>query len=95
ISLPFYKKAAEINPQSVAALVRLGNNYFQLKDYRVAAPIYQKVLRLDAKNVDALYGLGICYVVLKNKLAARRQYEKIKPLNEILAAELLKEINGK
>jgi tetratricopeptide (TPR) repeat protein/TolB-like protein len=56
-----YKKAIELDGQSVEARMGLGEIYEDKGLYREAVDEYKKVIDLDAKNTGALYNLALVY----------------------------------
>lgn len=50
-----------VNPNSLEALIQLGNAYFDLGDHEKAIKRYQQALLIDPKNADVLTDLGISY----------------------------------
>jgi cytochrome c-type biogenesis protein CcmH/NrfG len=55
------EKMLSVSPNDIKALVQLGNDYFDLRNYEHAIEAYQKVLKIDPKNADVLTDLGIAY----------------------------------
>jgi tetratricopeptide (TPR) repeat protein len=60
-SVTAYKKAIELDAQSVEARMGLGEIYEDKGLYREAVDEYKKVIELDAKNTGALYNLALVY----------------------------------
>lgn len=49
------------NPGNVAALVQLGNDYFDMGNYDKAIEAYTNSLKIDPKNADVITDMGIAY----------------------------------
>lgn len=49
------------NPDNAAALIQLGNDYFDLQKYDKAVDAYDKAIKLDPRNPDVLTDMGISY----------------------------------
>jgi tetratricopeptide (TPR) repeat protein len=60
-SVTAYKKAIDLDPQSVEARMGLGEVYEDKGLYREAIDEYKKVIELDAKHTGALYNLALVY----------------------------------
>ena len=65
LSLSLYKKALEINPQSLPALLNTSTAYYEIKKYDKSIEFAEKVLALQADNfaahmnkANSLYALG-------------------------------------
>ena len=56
-----YKKAIDLDPQSVEARLGLGEVYEDKGLYKEAIEEYKKVIELDAKHTGALYNLALVY----------------------------------
>ena len=56
-----YKKAIDLDPQSVEAPLGLGEVYEDKGLYKEAIDEYKKVMELDAKHTGALYNLALVY----------------------------------
>ena len=60
-SVNAYKKAIDLDPQSVEARMGLGEVFEDKGLYKEAADEYRKVIELDAKHTGAMYNLAIVY----------------------------------
>src|SRR5262249_14239970 len=60
-SVNAYKKAIDLDPQSVDARMGLGEVYEDKGLYREAIDEYKKVMEVDAKHTGALYNLALVY----------------------------------
>src|SRR5438067_13881872 len=60
-SVQSYKRAIDLDPQSVEARMGLGGVYEDKGLYKEAAEEYRKVIELDDKNTGALYNLALVY----------------------------------
>ncbi len=74
-SVTAYKKAIELDGQSVEARMGLGEVYEDKGLYREAVEEYKKVIELDAKHTGALYNLALVYEKVDPKEAIV-QWEK-------------------
>ena len=55
------KRQLQQDPRNVAALVRLGNLYFDVQMWPEAAGYYEKAVEVEPKNPDLLTDLGTAY----------------------------------
>lgn len=76
-----YKKALEINPQSVPALLNLSTLYYEIKKFSKAFDLAQKVLEIEENNFAALMNLGNCRYAEGQFDEALVYYEKMYALN--------------
>jgi tetratricopeptide (TPR) repeat protein len=60
-SVQAYRRAIELDPQSVEARMGLGEVYEDKGLYKEAVEEYRKVIELDDKNTGALYNLALVY----------------------------------
>jgi tetratricopeptide (TPR) repeat protein len=60
-SVNAYKKAIELDSQSVEARMGLGEVYEEKGLYKEAIEEYRRVVELDAKHTGALYNLALVY----------------------------------
>jgi cytochrome c-type biogenesis protein CcmH/NrfG len=49
------------NPDNSAALVQLGNDYFDVGNFKKAIAAYNKALKLDPGNADVMTDMGIAF----------------------------------
>jgi len=85
-SVTAYKKAIELDAQSVEARMGLGEVYEDKGLYREAVDEYKKVLELEAKHTGALYNLALVYEKVDPK-EAMVQWEKYIALASQLPSE--------
>src|SRR5215831_5658003 len=78
-----FRQAAEIaqkilskQPESVPALMLLGNATAKLQDYRTSAELFEKVLTLDPRNSSAFDGLGTIQALQRNFAEAEQFFLK-------------------
>lgn len=64
------------NPSDRAALVELGNQYFDTDQYESAATAYEKALSLNGDDPDVLTDLGIMYRALHRHDEALQAFSK-------------------
>jgi len=81
-----YKKAIELDPQSVDARMGLGDVYEEKGLYKEATEEYQRVIEIDAKHTGAMYNLALVYEKVDPK-AAIVQWERYIELAAPLATE--------
>ncbi|MFH1115401.1 MAG: tetratricopeptide repeat protein [Pseudomonadota bacterium] len=55
------EKMLDKNPDNPAALVQLGNDYFDVGNYEKAVAAYAKAIKLEPGNADAVVDMGIAY----------------------------------
>jgi tetratricopeptide (TPR) repeat protein len=60
-SVQAYRRAIELDPQSVEARMGLGEVYEDKGLYKEAVEEYRKVIEIDDKNTGALYNLALVY----------------------------------
>jgi cytochrome c-type biogenesis protein CcmH/NrfG len=65
------------NPSDVAALVALGNLYYQAQDYASAQSWMQKVLAIDPKHVDGLLAYGAASFNLSEYETAETAWKQV------------------
>ena len=85
-SVTAYKKAIELDAQSVEARMGLGEVYEDKGLYREAVDEYKKVIELEAKHTGALYNLALVYEKVDPKEAIV-QWEKYIALASQLPSE--------
>lgn len=69
------QKAIKVNPSCYKAYYNLGNIYFNLKQYNVAAGYYKNALKHNKDFAYASYNLGCAYYALDNFRAAKRAFQ--------------------
>ena len=74
-------QAIQANPRDVAALQELGDLYFGVNDYGVAAEWEQKVLDIEPNNVTAHLALGAANFNLGNSADAESHWRRVIELN--------------
>ena len=85
-SVQAYRRAIELDPQSVEARMGLGEVYEDKGLYKEAVEEYRKVIELDDKNTGALYNLALVYEKTDPKEAIV-QWEKYIALASQLPSE--------
>jgi tetratricopeptide (TPR) repeat protein len=85
-SVQSYKRAIDLDPQSVEARMGLGEVYEDKGLYKEAVEEYRKVIELDDKNTGALYNLALVYEKTDPKEAIV-QWEKYIALASQLPSE--------
>ena len=85
-SVQSYKRAIDLDPQSVEARMGLGEVYEDKGLYKEAVEEYRKVIELDDKNTGALYNLALVYEKTDPK-EALVQWEKYIALASQLPSE--------
>ena len=71
-----YRAILQRNSRNVAALVGLGNAYYDIRKTKDALAQFQKAARVSPKSADALVGMGMCYQDLGKPAEARKVYER-------------------
>lgn len=85
-SVQAYRRAIDLDPQSVEARMGLGEVYEDKGLYKEAVEEYRKVIELDDKNTGALYNLALVYEKTDPKEAIV-QWEKYIALASQLPSE--------
>lgn len=81
IALSLYRKALNINPQSVTALLNISTVYYELKYYDKSVQFANQVVALQENNFAALMNLGnACYALGKYN-EALSFYQKMYKIN--------------
>ena len=81
VALSLYRKALNVNPQSLTALLNLATACYELKKYDRAITFAKQVLAVDEKNFAALMNSGNAYYALGKFEEALVFYEKMYALN--------------
>ena len=81
-----YKKAIDLDPNSVDARMGLGEVYEDKGLYKEATQEYQRVIEIDSKHTGAMYNLALVYEKSDPK-AAITQWERYIELASPLASE--------
>lgn len=55
------EKMLAVKPDSLEALIQLGNDYFDAGRHRDAIATYQKALKIDSRNANVTVDMGISY----------------------------------
>lgn len=66
-----------LNPLESERNVRVGNYYWNKKNYRAAAGRYDRATRYNPSSAEAFYKLGEAQQKLKNADAARSAFQKV------------------
>ncbi len=77
-----YKTILAEDPNNLAAVIALGNAYFDSGQWREAARMYERALELDPRNADVITDLGTAYRNLGSPgraIAAYRRALAIEP----------------
>jgi len=82
------KKAAEIEPNNVAAHFNLGLTLYNAGRYSEAIEAYKEAIKLRPNLAQAHYNLAVTYYAINDRKQALDEYEKLKALNPELAAKL-------
>ena len=93
-ALQWLKRAVTIDPNSVAALNRLGNLHQDLNDKEHAMACYQRAIVVDPQFAPAHQNLGVLQVANNEPLRALHHFEKAQqaspnPMNFLLAGKVL------
>ena len=72
-----FKKAAHLEPNFIDAHIKLGDYYFENKDYSKALASYQRVVELDENYYKRVYyDIGESYFFMKKFDQANEYFEK-------------------
>jgi tetratricopeptide (TPR) repeat protein len=85
-SVTAYKKAIDLDPQSVEARMGLGEVYEDKGLYKEAIEEYRKVIEVDGKHTGAMYNLALVYEKVDPKEAVT-QWERYISLASQLPSE--------
>jgi tetratricopeptide (TPR) repeat protein/TolB-like protein len=85
-SVTAYKRAIDLDPQSVDARMGLGEVYEEKGLYKEAIEEYRRVIELDGKHTGAMYNLALVYEKVDPR-AAIAQWERYIELASPLATE--------
>lgn len=69
------------DPENIGLNTELGNNYFDLKQYRKALPFYKKVIKSNPKNVEVRIDLAVSFYNLQVVDSALIEINKALELN--------------
>ena len=75
-AIALFKKALQLDPQSMRAYFQLGLVLTAQKKYTAAIESYQKALELDPEFADTYFNLGFVYAVSKNYAKAEEMYTR-------------------
>lgn len=81
VALSLYKKALEINPQSLIAILNVSTLLYELKKYEQAAQYAEKALAIKPDNFSAIMNLGNIAYSRGEYTEALVYYEKMYELN--------------
>jgi len=81
VALSLYRKALNINAQSVTALLNMSTVYYELKYYDKAIEFAEKVLFFQDNNFAALMNMGNAYYALAKYQEALSFYQKMYDIN--------------
>lgn len=73
-SLPYFRRALELEPASVATEVNIGNVYYRLGDYRAALAHYRRGVEIDPKFASGHNSVGAALQQLGDLEGAMRSY---------------------
>src|SRR5512137_1753614 len=71
-----YQNVLAGDPHNLAALIALGNAYFDAAQWKLAVQYYEQALRLNPHLADVVTDMGICFRNLGMPDRAITQYEK-------------------
>lgn len=72
-----YQNVLAGDPHNLAALIALGNAYFDAGQWKLAVQYYERALRLNPHLADVLTDLGTCFRNMGRPDLAIAQYEKV------------------
>ena len=71
-----FEKSLELNPKSVSAMVNLGNNHKDLKNYSISEEYYVKLIETDPNYIRAYGNYGNLLRMINDYDGAIKQYKK-------------------
>lgn len=63
LSLPYYQRAVELNPDDLQSKLSYAINLATLELFKEAEPIFVDIISKDPEHADAHYNLGVLYAV--------------------------------
>lgn len=63
LSLPYYQRAVELNPDDLQIKLSYAINLATLELFKEAEPVFVEIVAKDPANADAHYNLGVLYAV--------------------------------
>ncbi len=75
-ALPFYFKAAKLNPKDKTIWIEIANIYYEDASYDYAYGLYQNALKLNATDLRIYQGLGNILLFSKDYEEARKIFER-------------------
>ncbi len=82
------EKMLAVNPNNPEALVQLGNDYYDARNFEKAVEAYQKALQIDARNANVLSDLGASYRKMGKSQDAVNAFRKALEIDPTHAASL-------
>ncbi len=76
-AIPYFERAARLQPKNDSLLLDLSVCYSMVKKYDAALEITDRLLHNNSKNLTALYNKGALYATLGKKEDASRWWKKI------------------
>jgi len=75
-AIPYYQKAAQVNPRSGKIWTLMGDAYRNLGKLDQSLQAYNQALKINPNTADAVFGIGIIRVLQGNHQEAVIQYER-------------------
>ena len=74
-------RANAVSAQNTSWILKSGNRFFNLENYRAAIPFYEMILDNDPDNATALYKAGVSYLAFDKEKASDYLYkaQRLKP----------------
>ncbi len=71
-----YRTILAEDPKNLAAVIALGNAYFDSAQWREAVRMYERAVELDPRNADVITDMGTAYRNLGKPDRARNEYRR-------------------
>ena len=91
-AIKVYKDMILKHPENVDLVFRMGLVYNKFEYHQNAADAYRQILATNKDHTLARYRLGLSLSLCMDLSGAYEEYRRLKPLDEKLAADLLKSI---
>ncbi|MFQ5455836.1 MAG: tetratricopeptide repeat protein [Nitrospirota bacterium] len=87
-----FQRIIRMNPNNYEAYYNLGTSYAIIKQYDNAITYFKKAIKILPDYPEPHYGLGLTYFKTGNMEGAFAEYEILKGLDDILSAQLAKQM---
>jgi len=76
-AIPYFTKAAELNPNSARAQYNLGHSWIRLNRLNQALKAYETVIKINPENINVYYNIGVVYYKKKENFKAAENFKKV------------------